>query len=179
MHTIDGMSLDLNQLRVLAVLLQERSVTRAARRLGLTQPTISHALGKLREQFGDPLLVRSGREMLLTPRAAAMEPGLQRALDTARIERRVGFTAPGFLVALMAVAQTEMFFAAPRELVVPLLSTFRLQILDPPAPLPPIAVALTWHERFQAEPGHKWLRELLVRVGQEALESSKKAAFVG
>ncbi|MCU0684989.1 MAG: LysR family transcriptional regulator [Polyangiaceae bacterium] len=63
---------DLNQLRVLDALLSERSVSRAARRLGVTQAAASNALRRLRETVGDPLLVRAGRRMVLTPRAEAL-----------------------------------------------------------------------------------------------------------
>jgi DNA-binding transcriptional LysR family regulator len=58
--------IDTNLVVALHALLQERSVTRAARRLGLGQPATSHALARLRAHFGDELLVRSGREMVLT-----------------------------------------------------------------------------------------------------------------
>ncbi len=64
--------IDLNQLRVLDALLSERSVSRAARRLGVTQAAASNALRRLRETVGDPLLVRAGRRMVLTPRAEAL-----------------------------------------------------------------------------------------------------------
>src|SRR5688572_19876343 len=72
MHDIDVRRVDLNLLVTLDALLAERSVTRAAARLGVTQPAVSHALGRLREMLGDPLLLRSGREMELTPRAEAL-----------------------------------------------------------------------------------------------------------
>jgi DNA-binding transcriptional LysR family regulator len=61
--------LDLNLLRVLVVLGDERSVSAAAVRLGKSQPAISSALGRLRAYFGDPLLIRSGNSMEPTPRA--------------------------------------------------------------------------------------------------------------
>lgn len=73
--------LDLNLLVVLEALISERSVTRAADRLGLTQPAVSHALGRLRKSLGDPLLVRVPRGMELTPRAQAIARPLARALD--------------------------------------------------------------------------------------------------
>lgn len=63
---------DLNLLVVLAVLLDEASVTRAAARLGRTQSAVSHALDRLREVFKDPLFVRSGQRMVPTPRAEAL-----------------------------------------------------------------------------------------------------------
>ena len=58
MHQIDIAATDLNLLVVLDVLLQERNVTRAARRLHRTQSAVSHALARLREQLNDPILVR-------------------------------------------------------------------------------------------------------------------------
>jgi DNA-binding transcriptional LysR family regulator len=64
--------LDLNLLRYLVVLVQEGGVSRAAERLALTQPAMSAALKRLRERFGDPILVRSGQMMSPTPRALEM-----------------------------------------------------------------------------------------------------------
>ena len=73
-------SIDLNLLVILRALLQERHVTRAARQVGLSQSATSHALARLRELCGDPLLVRHGRGLELTPRAAQLMPGLERGL---------------------------------------------------------------------------------------------------
>jgi DNA-binding transcriptional LysR family regulator len=64
--------LDLNLLLALESLLEERSVTRAAARMNLAQPTLSASLAKLRRHFGDELLVRSGNEYRLTPLAARL-----------------------------------------------------------------------------------------------------------
>ncbi|MFB4295157.1 LysR family transcriptional regulator [Actinomadura sp. NTSP31] len=63
---------DLNLLVALRALLEERNVTRAGERLGLSQPAASNALARLRRQFGDELLVRSGQAMELTPLARAL-----------------------------------------------------------------------------------------------------------
>lgn len=69
-------------LRLLALhaLLEERHVTRAAQRLGVTQSTMSHRLRQLRAELGDPLLVRHGRGHVLTPRAEALLPRLTEAV---------------------------------------------------------------------------------------------------
>jgi DNA-binding transcriptional LysR family regulator len=67
-------TLDLNLLRVLDVLLDERSVTAAAGRVHLSVPATSRALGRLRVALGDELLVRAGRELVLTPRALELRP---------------------------------------------------------------------------------------------------------
>lgn len=80
---------DLNLLVALDMLLTERSVTRAADRLCVTQPALSGSLQKLRYHFDDALLVRVGREMELTPKARALiEPvraallNVEKALET-------------------------------------------------------------------------------------------------
>ena len=77
-------SLDLNLLVALDALLKEANVSRAAMRIGLSQPAASHALQRLREVIGDPLLVRSGARMELTPRAQALRGPLAQALDQVR-----------------------------------------------------------------------------------------------
>jgi DNA-binding transcriptional LysR family regulator len=77
-------SMDLNLLVSLDALLQEGSVTSAARRVGLSTPAMSHALARLREQLADPLLVRAGRGMRLTPRAQALKPTVREVVVAAR-----------------------------------------------------------------------------------------------
>ena len=77
-------SLDLNLLVALDALLKEANVSRAAMRIGLSQPAASHALQRLREVIGNPLLVRSGARMELTPRAQALRGPLAQALDQVR-----------------------------------------------------------------------------------------------
>ncbi|WP_437808687.1 LysR family transcriptional regulator [Sorangium sp. So ce1078] len=79
-------AIDVNLVIALDALLQERSVTLAARRVGLSQPAMSHALTRLRELFSDPLLVRVGRQMALTSRAEAMTPEVAAIMhDLARL----------------------------------------------------------------------------------------------
>ncbi|MGZ4806363.1 MAG: LysR family transcriptional regulator [Ilumatobacteraceae bacterium] len=79
--------IDLNLLVTLDALLAERNVTRAGRRLNVSQSTVSDALARLRRMLGDPLLVRVGREMQLTPRAAKLRDELHDTLHS--IERMV------------------------------------------------------------------------------------------
>ncbi|MBZ4422493.1 LysR family transcriptional regulator [Myxococcus sp. RHSTA-1-4] len=73
-------ALDLNLLLVLDTVLAERSVVRAARRLHVTPSAISNSLARLRAALGDPLIARSGRGIVPTPRAAELAPALARAL---------------------------------------------------------------------------------------------------
>src|SRR6266496_1346334 len=77
-------ALDLNLLVALDALLLEANVSRAAMRIGLSQPAASHALQRLRDMLGDPLLVRVGARMELTPRAQALRGPLAQALDQVR-----------------------------------------------------------------------------------------------
>ncbi len=66
------MEFDLNLLPVALAIYEERSVSRAAQKLGMSQPTVSVALNKLRVALGDPLFVRTSHGMEPTPRAASL-----------------------------------------------------------------------------------------------------------
>lgn len=77
---MDSLPADLNLLRDLDVLLTERHVTRAAKKLGISQSAASARLRKLREAFGDPLLVDARPLMLLTERAQALASPVRQAL---------------------------------------------------------------------------------------------------
>jgi DNA-binding transcriptional LysR family regulator len=106
-------SLDLNLLVALDALLREANVSRAAMRIGLSQPAASHALQRLRELIGDPLLVRTGARMELTPRALSLRAPLAQTLDhvralfvpddfdAARSERRFRLMMPDLAVELL------------------------------------------------------------------------------
>lgn len=71
---------DLNLFVVFDAIYTERSLTRAAGILNLTQPAVSHALGRLRQRLGDPLFVRQGSHMVPTARARAMIGPVRHAL---------------------------------------------------------------------------------------------------
>lgn len=78
---MDIRNVDLNLLVALDALLAERSVSRAAVRLNLSQPAASALLARLRELFGDPLLLRSARGMLPTPRALELHGPIKQVLE--------------------------------------------------------------------------------------------------
>jgi DNA-binding transcriptional LysR family regulator len=80
MHQEPGLDL----LRVFHALHTEQHVTRAARSVGLSQPALSRALGRLRACFDDPLFVRTPRGMLPTPRAEQLAPAIDDVLGRAR-----------------------------------------------------------------------------------------------
>lgn len=75
---------DLGLLVSLDALLQAGSVTGAARRMGLSTPAMSHALARIRARLGDPILVRAGRGMVLTPRALSLKPQVHAVVTEAR-----------------------------------------------------------------------------------------------
>lgn len=77
---MDIRRLDLNLLVVLEAIHAEGSLTQAARRLSLSQPAISHALGRLREALDDPLFLRQGNRMVPTPRTQRLIAPLHAAL---------------------------------------------------------------------------------------------------
>jgi DNA-binding transcriptional LysR family regulator len=305
MDQLDISAIDLNLLVALAALIETRNVTRAARRLRVTQSTMSHTLARLRALLDDPVLVRTGRAMVLTPRAEALagplrrtlaeithllqaEPGfepatstrrfsvvcldalaafvpdllarmrveapgvgldlriperfevahalqsgendlalsppqsytsglMQRALGTvhwqvfgraghpalrgprltrkawlayphvvvrvgttgrgyvadamtaAGLERTVGLMAPGFMLALQAVARSDLLLTAPAEPMAPLAATLGLVGRKPPIAIPDVPVMLYWPERVHGEPGHRWFRGCVGEVIAEAL----------
>ena len=76
--------IDLNLMLALDALLREVSVTRAAERLNLTQPTLSQSLARLRKHFDDDLLRRNGQDMELTPLGVRLRPMVAEALVSAQ-----------------------------------------------------------------------------------------------
>jgi DNA-binding transcriptional LysR family regulator len=295
MHDVQLKNIDLNLLVALEALLGERSVTKAAARLGLTPSAMSHALSRLRATFEDELLVRTRGGMIATPRgeqllgplrralhdladivggraefdprtarreltvattdyveavllplllarisasapgvqlrirqleqsdvAAPLEsgtfavavgaafteatglrqqalfseemvcicreghPGVKKQLDLetylglrhvlvsvrggshsgvdARLaeigrKREVALMIPHFLAGPLIVASSDLVLTAPTRLVAQLASALSLRILTPPLAFPGFTIRQVWHERYQDEPAHLWLRQ--------------------
>lgn len=295
-------ALDLNLLVVLDAILQTQSVTRAAERVGLSKPAMSHALARLRAQIGDPVLVRAGKEWRLSERAVSMrervhelaegaravlasEPAfdpatssrefrihltdhvlalvgtslghlvateapnvrlrflpilsddasplrmggidlalgvfpdlppefrtqalfderfacvvrkghprvkgtmhltcfvdlthvlvaprgregsvVDEALAERRLTRRVTRFVPYFVVALDLVSRSDCVVTMSERLADAYADRFKLQVLRPPLPLPSYTIRQVWHPRIDADPGHQWLRQRVVKVAAE------------
>jgi LysR family transcriptional regulator, nod-box dependent transcriptional activator len=119
--------LDLNLLVTLDRLLKERNVSRAARKLGLSQSATSDGLARLREYFGDELLVLLGRQMVLTPRAVELAAAVRNVLmqvegniikrpqfDPRSARREIRIIASDFMtIAALADALCEIKTLAP------------------------------------------------------------------
>lgn len=296
-------STDLGLLVSLDALLQEGSVTGAARRVGLSTPAMSHALARIRERLADPILVRSGRGMLLTPRALSLKAPVhsvvteaRRALEPERpfvateltrtfvvhasdyvltilgasvdrllreeapkvcvrfvpntaddpallrdqgsdlavgiygdlpqemrsrqlltdrfvcvvrrghprakkrftleqfvaiahiqvaprgkpggylddvlaergLSRTVARAVPYFVTALQLAAATDYVLTISERIAKRFAEPLSLTILDVPVKLQPYALSLVWHPRFDADAGHRFLREILLRAAKEA-----------
>jgi len=125
MRRVDLSNFNLNLLLALDGLLSQRSVTAAAKRVRVTPSAMSHSLSELRHLLGDPLLVRSGRGMVLTPRAEALVSPLHTLLmdaerllgggatfDPATTARRFVIAATDFLATVLMPALLD---AAARE----------------------------------------------------------------
>jgi len=121
MRRVDLSNFNLNLLLALDGLLSQRSVTAAAKRVRVTPSAMSHSLSELRHLLGDPLLVRSGRGMVLTPRAEALVGPLHTLLmdaerllggggatfDPATTVRRFVIAATDFLATVLMPALLE------------------------------------------------------------------------
>lgn len=79
------LTMNLNLLAALDALLRESSVTKAARRMHVSTPAMSHTLARIREATGDPILVRSGRGSVLTAKAEKIRVPLQQLLEQASL----------------------------------------------------------------------------------------------
>jgi len=295
---VNVQDLDLNLLRVFDAVLHDRTVTAAAARLGLTQPAVSNALGRLRQLLGDPLFVRTASGMEATPfargvadpvrqalaliesalahgpgfdpatatrafrfymsdlgqveflpplveRVQRLAPGvrleavavdiediadalasgaldivvgflpglgppiarqalfrdpyvclmradhpierltrkkfleashalvtyragghrvIEEALERAGVARRIALRVPHFTVMPMVLERTDLVLTLPARVARVYESRGRFKSLPPPVPIPPAEVAVHWHERFDGDPGNRWLRQQVVEL---------------
>ena len=120
----DIRNLDLNLLRALGVLLEERSVSRTAERLHVTQPTVSGMLARLRDIFNDPLFVRTQRGLLPTPRAEALEPALRQLISDATELVSPNEFDPGSSTVPLSISVNDYMQSV---LVLPLIANLRRQ----------------------------------------------------
>lgn len=121
MHHMNLNQIDMNLLVALEALLQEQSVTKAAGRVGRSQPAMSRALNRLRDTFDDPLFVPAGRGLMPTPRALALREPLSAVLE----ELRGLLDPPEFDP---TTSTTSFHIGAPDSVVMLVLSEFLAEV---------------------------------------------------
>ena len=109
---------DFNLLPVMDALLETRSVSKAAERLGVTQPAVSGMLARLRDSLDDPLFVRTQRGILPTPRAEALAASIKTALDAVENILQEQSFSPSQAAFTLRIAATDY---AQRALLLPFL----------------------------------------------------------
>src|SRR5947208_3261533 len=192
---MDIRAVDLNLLKAFDALISERAVTRAAGRIGLSQPAMSHALSRLRGLFADDLFVRTPTGMEPTARAREIAPLVSGAIEQieAALNLGAGFDpakSAGIFTAGMAeyaevalVGPLARAFAkeAPRATLrlLPLIEADATDQLERgmidvavahlrtvPADLS-TTVSMAWHRRAASEPAQVWFRQLLTEAAQD------------
>ncbi len=118
----DIRTLDLNLLKTLDALLDERSVTKAATRLAITQPAVSSMLTRLRDSFEDPLFVRTQRGIIPTPRALALATPVKRLLEEINQLLQSEMFNPVTATNTFTIAATDY---ALQAIIVPFMSLLR------------------------------------------------------
>jgi DNA-binding transcriptional LysR family regulator len=102
--------------------------------------------------------------VIVSPRGGGFRGATDDALDGIGRKRRVALSVSSFLVALEAVATSDMIAVVPERLVKR--HADRLKILEPPLTIPGFSLSLVWHERTHAHPAHKWFRDRLALEGK-------------
>lgn len=181
MHSTSLRDIDLNLLVILDVLLQEKSVTRAAHRLHLTPSAVSHALNRLRKLFDDDLLIRDGRQMNPTLRAQEIAVALPSTLrqvahlftapkpfEPATSTREFRLAAPDFVAPLVLQAVTRLApfvrvcCVSNASITLPEVSHGDCDAL--------IAPSVFRHEGVRARPLGEWPWRVYGRAGHPAFE---------
>ncbi|MCY0913838.1 LysR family transcriptional regulator [Massilia antarctica] len=111
MHELDELTdaarFDLNLLPFLRAVLECASITRAGEQLGMSQPAASRAMAKLRQRFGDPFLVRTGRGYVLTPVALQLAPLVRAALQSTAALFELAHFEPSSATHVFRMATTD------------------------------------------------------------------------
>ncbi|WP_223633488.1 LysR family transcriptional regulator [Corallococcus sp. EGB] len=91
--------------------------------------------------------------------------------------RRIAVRVPYFLIAPLVVSRSDHILTAPRRLIAAFSNAYPLKVFPPPLPLPSFDILQVWHERFDGDPAHQWLRGLVARAvnaGSENTRSSRR-----
>jgi DNA-binding transcriptional LysR family regulator len=89
---------------------------------------------------------------------------IEEALERAGLARRIALRVPHFTVMPMVLERTDLVLTLPARVARVFERRGNFKALPPPVPIPPADVAVHWHERFEADPGNRWLRELVIEL---------------
>jgi DNA-binding transcriptional LysR family regulator len=89
---------------------------------------------------------------------------IEEALERAGVARRIALRVPHFTVVPMVLERTDLILTLPARVARVYERQGRFKSLPPPVPMPPAEVAVHWHERFEADPGNRWLREQVIEL---------------
>jgi DNA-binding transcriptional LysR family regulator len=92
---------------------------------------------------------------------------IEQALERAGIARRIALRVPHFTVVPMVLERTDLILTLPSRVARVFERRGKFKALPPPVPIPPAEVAVHWHERFEGDPGNRWLRELMIELFAE------------
>jgi DNA-binding transcriptional LysR family regulator len=89
---------------------------------------------------------------------------IEEALERAGVARRIALRVPHFTVVPMVLERTDLVLTLPARVARLFERRGKFKALPPPVPMPAAEVAVHWHERFEADPGNRWLREQVVEL---------------
>ena len=89
---------------------------------------------------------------------------IEEALERNGLTRRIALRVPHFTVVPMVLARTDMLLTLPARVARVYEAGGRFKSLPPPVPIPAADVGVHWHERFERDPGNRWLRELVLEM---------------
>lgn len=107
--------------------------------------------------------------VLIAPRARG-QGVVDHVLAQRGLKRRVAVSVPHFSVAPMLVAQTDHVLTLASRVACAFGAALGLQLLEPPVQLPQFTIRQVWHQRFQQDPAHVWLRGCLAEIAQSIAE---------
>jgi DNA-binding transcriptional LysR family regulator len=118
-------------------------------------PAVAHRFTKKRFQDASHVLVtyRGGGHRVI-----------EEALERSGASRRIALRVPHFTVVPMVLERTDLILTLPARVARIYERQGKFKTVPPPIPIPPAEVAVHWHERFEADPGNRWLREQIVEL---------------
>jgi len=89
---------------------------------------------------------------------------IEEALERAGVARRIALRVPHFTVVPMVLERSDLILTLPARVARVYERQGKFKTVPPPIPMPPAEVAVHWHERFEADPGNRWLREQIIEL---------------